>query len=213
MTKTTEENLSQSKYADHRNVTKGYIGRLVKEGRLHLIKGKLNVLMSDAELDNKSNNDKAPNYWSEKALHEKAKRELAELDLKLKSNHVVEVDQIGDHLDKIFSAVRQRLLAMPRKIAPLVQVDKKTNVRFFMVGTDTAKEMVFSRLQIEDVGEGYCHYPMHYDEEYFAMLTVEHCVTRFHKGVARREWVLKKGQRRNEALDIFVYNFVEDFKS
>ena len=89
-----QENLSQSKYAEHRNVTKGYIGRLVKEGRLHLIKGKLNVLMSDAELDNKSNDDKPPNYWSEKALHEKAKRELAELDSKLKSNQVVEVDQI-----------------------------------------------------------------------------------------------------------------------
>ena len=80
MTKTTEENLSQSKYAEHRNVTKGYIGRLIKEGRLHLIKGKLNVAMSDAELDNKSNDDKAPIYWREKALHEKAKRELA-LDL------------------------------------------------------------------------------------------------------------------------------------
>ena len=49
----TEEYLSQSKYAEHRNVTKGYIGRMVKEGRLHLIKGKLNVKMSDAELDNK----------------------------------------------------------------------------------------------------------------------------------------------------------------
>ena len=76
--KQTEENLSQSKYAEHRNVTKGYIGRLVKEGRLHLIKGKLNVEMSDAELDNKSNDDKAPNYWREKALLEKAKRKLLE---------------------------------------------------------------------------------------------------------------------------------------
>ena len=27
-----QENLSQSKYAEHRNVTKGYIGRLVKDG-------------------------------------------------------------------------------------------------------------------------------------------------------------------------------------
>ena len=126
----TEEYLSQSKYAEHRNVTKGYIGRLVKEGRLHLIKGKLNVVMSDAELDNKSNDDKAPNYWSEKALHEKAKRELAELDLKLKSNQVVEVDQIGDHLDKIFSAVRQKLLGMPSKIAPLVQAEESID-RFF----------------------------------------------------------------------------------
>ena len=119
-----EENLSQSKYAEHRNVTKGYIGRLVKEGRLHLIKGKLNVEMSDAELDNKSNDDKAPNYWSERALHEKAKRELAELDLKLKNDQLVEVDQVGDHLDKIFSAVRQRLLATPSKIAPLVHAEE-----------------------------------------------------------------------------------------
>jgi len=109
----TEEYLSQSKYAEHRNVTKGYIGRLIKEGRLHLIKGKLNVAMSDAELDNKSNDDKAPIYWREKALHEKAKRELAELDLKLKQDQLVEVDHVGDHLDKIFSAVRQRLLATP----------------------------------------------------------------------------------------------------
>jgi len=120
----TEENLSQSKYAEHRNVTKGYIGRLIKEGRLHLIKGKLNVEMSDAELDNKSNDDKAPNYWREKALHEKAKRELAELDLKLKQDQLVEVDQVGLHLDLIFSAVRQRLLATPSKIAPLVHAEE-----------------------------------------------------------------------------------------
>ena len=58
----TEEYLSQIKYAEHRNVTKGYISRMVKEGRLHLIKGKLNVEISDAELDNKSNNDKAPKW-------------------------------------------------------------------------------------------------------------------------------------------------------
>ena len=105
-------------------MTKGYIVKLIKEGRLHLIKGKLNVEMSDRELDNKSNDDKAPNYWSERALHEKAKRELAELDLKLKSDHLVEVDQVGDHLDKIFSAVRQRLLATPSKIAPLVHAEE-----------------------------------------------------------------------------------------
>ena len=30
-----------------------------------------------AEQENKSNDDKAPNYWREKALHEKAKREPA----------------------------------------------------------------------------------------------------------------------------------------
>ena len=84
-----QEYLSQSKYVEHRNATKGYIGRLIKEGRLHLIKGKLNVAMSDAELENKSNDDKAPNYWRGKALHEKAKRALAELDLKLKQDQLL----------------------------------------------------------------------------------------------------------------------------
>ena len=39
-----EEYLSQSKYAKHRNVAKGYIGQLVNEGCLHLIKAKLEVI-------------------------------------------------------------------------------------------------------------------------------------------------------------------------
>ena len=69
--KKPDEYLSPSKYVEHRNVTNRYIATLIKEGRLHLIKGKLNVEMSDAELDNSSTNNKAPNYWKEKALHEK----------------------------------------------------------------------------------------------------------------------------------------------
>ena len=76
--------------------------------------------MCDAELNNKSANNNAPNYWSERTLHEKAKRELTELDLKLKNDQLVEVDGVGEHLDKIFSAVRQRLLATPSKNAPWV---------------------------------------------------------------------------------------------
>ena len=52
MTKINEENLSQSKYVDHRNMTIGYIEELIKEGRLYFIKGKLIFEKSDAELDN-----------------------------------------------------------------------------------------------------------------------------------------------------------------
>ena len=51
--------------------------------------------MSVGELDNKSNKDKAQNYWNEKVLHKKEKREFAELDFKTKSYQVLEVDQIG----------------------------------------------------------------------------------------------------------------------
>ena len=46
------------------------------------------------------------------------------MDLKLKPDQLVEVDQVGAHLDKIFSAVRQRLLATPSKTAPLVHAEE-----------------------------------------------------------------------------------------
>ena len=68
---------------------------------------------------------------------------------------------------------------------------------------NTAKELVFGRLKIEEPGPGYCHFPESYDDEYFKQLTAEKCVTRFHKGFARREWI--KMRPRNEALDCRVY--------
>ena len=80
-------------------------------------------------------------------------------------------------------------------------------VRLFIIGADTGKEIVYGRLQIPDPGPGYCHFPMHYDEDYFDQLTAEQCITRFTKGVARRVWELKKGKKRNEALDLFYGNF------
>jgi len=40
MTKTTEENLSQSKYAEHRNVTKGYIILFKRAVEFQMLKAK-----------------------------------------------------------------------------------------------------------------------------------------------------------------------------
>ena len=76
----------------------------------------------------------------------------------------------------------------------------------FMVGVDTAKEIIYSRLKIEEEGAGYMHFPEDRDDEYFASLTAEKIVTRYRKGFSRREWV--KTRRRNEALDCRVYAFV-----
>ena len=40
-------------------------------------------------------------------------------------------------------------------------------------------------------------------DEYFRQLTAEKCVTKFHKGFPRREWI--KTGPRNDALDCRVY--------
>jgi len=77
--------------------------------------------------------------------------------------------------------------------------------KVIIVGVDTAKATTMGSLQQVEVGEGYSHFPMKYDEEYFNQLTAEKLVTKFVKGFPRREW--EKMRARNEACDIRAYNY------
>ena len=92
---------------------------------------------------------------------------------------------------------------------PLVSRPSKSSVRgvrLFSIGTDTAKDVVYGRLRIEDEGFGYCHWPFAggYHEDYFSQLTAEKCVVKMKAGQRSRKWVLKQGTR-NEALDVRIY--------
>lgn len=133
----------------------------------------------------------------------------------------VTIDSGGHHTDQVYQFTK-KLQRRARKIyatkgssqpgKPLLSKMSKNNklsVRMFIIGTETAKELIFGRLSIPDPGPGYCHFPRlaSFDDEYFKQLTAEHCVTRWAKGVPRRSWILKTGQKRNEALDIMVGNF------
>ena len=92
---------------------------------------------------------------------------------------------------------------------PLVARPSRSNsgkVHLYAVGVDTAKDLLVGRLKIAEPGPGHCHFPSEYGAEFFEQLTAEHCVTRFTQGIPRRVWQKKSGGRRNEALDIRVYN-------
>lgn len=80
----------------------------------------------------------------------------------------------------------------------------RKRVKLFSIGTDTAKQMIYSRLKIHEPGPGYCHFPAEYQEEYFKQLTCERIMTKFSNGHPQRVWVKTKG-KRNEALDCRVY--------
>lgn len=73
----------------------------------------------------------------------------------------------------------------------------------FPIGVDTAKDLVFARLRIQDQGPGYIHFSDTLSDEYFRQLTAEKIVTRYHKGFKKR--VFEKVRARNEALDCMVY--------
>ncbi len=76
-------------------------------------------------------------------------------------------------------------------------------VMLFPVGVDTAKELIYARLQVKHTGPGYMHFNRNSDEEYLKQLTAEKQVTQFKLGFPTKVWV--KVRSRNEALDCEVY--------
>jgi len=82
--------------------------------------------------------------------------------------------------------------------------NNKQRALVFPLGVDTAKELIYDRLQITDPGTGYMHFSQECNEEYFLQLTSEKHVTKYSKGFPTKVWELKSG-RRNEALDCEVY--------
>jgi len=107
--------------------------------------------------------------------------------------------------------IRRRIFAIKgmdgegKPLAGGLSKSKKYKATFIPVGVDTAKELIYSRLKVQEHGAGYSHFPAHYDQHYFDMLTAEKCIPKFVRGKASRLWVLKSGGRRNEALDCRVY--------
>ena len=123
------------------------------------------------------------------------------------------IDSGGHYTQQVYNYVKHRsgkriyaIKGMGGEGKPIIGRPSKNNIgkiNLFPVGTDTAKELLFARLKINEQGPGYCHFPLDRGEEYFRMLTAEKRVIRYFKGRARREWV--KTRQRNEALDCRVY--------
>lgn len=75
----------------------------------------------------------------------------------------------------------------------------------FSVGVDTAKDLIFARLRVNEPGGGYVHFSDGLEDEYFKQLTAEKVVTKYQKGFKRR--IYEKIRPRNEALDCLVYAY------
>lgn len=124
----------------------------------------------------------------------------------------------GDQTTRVYEYVKRhrhrRLFALKGVAGPGRPVVQKSfrqkgkarrPVDLYTVGVDDAKAVIYARLKIEEVGPGYCHFPLERDMEYFDQLTAEKLVTKFHKGFPRKEW--QKSRPRNEALDCRVYAY------
>lgn len=105
---------------------------------------------------------------------------------------------------------RHRIFAVkgnPNPGQPIVGKPSKRNkgkVKLFPLGVDSAKELIYSRLRIQEPGPGYCHFPLDRDQEFFDQLTAEKRTTKYVQGRPRLVWT--QTRKRNEALDCRVYN-------
>ena len=132
------------------------------------------------------------------------------------------VDSGGHHTDMVYRYARrhagEHVLAVKGSSMPgRTIIGKPTAVEFnhhgkrvrhggqlWLVGTDTAKGLLYGRMQVQEAGPGYVHTCAALPSYVWEQLTAERVVTRYIKGHPRRDWVKPAG-RRNEALDCAVY--------
>lgn len=62
----------------------------------------------------------ARRYWEEKALHEKAKRQIAELKLARLQNRLHDAADVELVMTNMLTTFRNRILAIPQKVAPKI---------------------------------------------------------------------------------------------
>lgn len=97
--------------------------------------------------------------------------------------------------------------------APYIPRPSKNNregAYLFTLGVDTGKALIYQALAVDEIGNGYCHFPSErdkgYTQDYFKGLTAERMEITYTKNRAHYAWVLKKnGTKRNEPFDCRNY--------
>jgi phage terminase large subunit GpA-like protein len=153
-------------------------------------------------------------FW--KMIARDMKRTYARKDGYIFNPMIACIDSGGHFTDEVyeFSRVHGSTFFIPVKGSslkgkPIADYPRKMNkkrVRLTMVGTDTAKDVIYSRLELQDKGPGYSHFPQERNTDYFQQLTAEKKIMRYVKGFPVYDYVLTSGTR-NEALDCRVYAF------
>lgn len=95
---------------------------------------------------------------------------------------------------------------------PLINFKKKVEIQhgvhLIIVGVNTGKDILAQRLNIQEVGPGFVHFPLNQEHgpDYFAQLTAERRENQIVRGKKRGVWT-NRNNRRNEILDLWVGNF------
>lgn len=154
----------------------------------------------------------AANVWNE--LDEYLKQRFKTESNRFISISCCTIDSGGHHTNAVYAYTKPRqgrrifaikgLSVAGKPIANKPSFVGRNKAVLYGVGSDTAKEAIFSRLSA-DAESTTLHFCHDLDEEYFKQLTAEKRVTKFVRG--RKSLIWKQTRDRNEGLDTLVYNF------
>jgi len=130
------------------------------------------------------------------------------------------VDSGGHFTDEVYRFCAERL---QKRVFPVkgqggagiplihkISRNNKYRLPLVLLGVDSGKTAVMQRLKIKQPGPKYCHFPVQeergYDQVYFKGLISERQVLRKVKGRVVTAWESIGKDRRNEPLDLRVYN-------
>lgn len=135
--------ISQTEYAKRQKVSRAYINKLVKQGKLPTTGGKIDPAVADKAL--KANQERpvridvpsrvaarsegassavpavtGQSLLQAKTVLETYKAKLAKLEYEQETGRLVDVEDIRKAQEKAYSVVRSRLLQMPSKLTPVL---------------------------------------------------------------------------------------------
>jgi phage terminase Nu1 subunit (DNA packaging protein) len=152
------ELVSQAEYARHRGVSRQYISRLAKAGVLVVRGGKVDVAASDAVLDDRPEKiseaatsgpveagAQTTTYAQAKLADMLFRARLRKLEYETKSGKLIPTDEVKVVWFKQARQIRDKLLAMPAKLAP--QLAALGEVRAVRELLDTEIEAILRGLQ------------------------------------------------------------------
>jgi phage terminase large subunit GpA-like protein len=84
--------------------------------------------------------------------------------------------------------------------------NKQDRVKLFLVGTFDAKATIYTRYANTKPGPGYVHLHEGITDDLVEQMTAERAETEYKDGFPKRTWT-KPPHRRNEMLDLMVYNY------
>lgn len=114
--------VSQTQLATFLGITTGRVNQLIDEGVVirdpssHKGEVLLCESIQNYDLSGKTSGD-AVNFWKERGLHEKAKRELAELKLAERKGELYEAATVDDFLTELIVNTRNKLMGAGHKTA------------------------------------------------------------------------------------------------